>query len=266
MKSLYAFFVMVSVFVLSNAAPVQATFIGNAKTGLFELEDVKHPVYLFVPEQYQAERDYPLIVAIPGIGKSPEDFIKQWTGLAKSTSMIVMVPSIQPREGESPYRLDEWVLSMKNDVMNRYRIAKQKIFLLGEGTGASYSAYLAASHPEEFSAAALLNGSWFGPYSNMIHPEKRPRKQIPFFVAFKNAEAKLSAQTEKYALRLQKKGYPVYMEKLGENEEFSTKDFQKRMFAWLQEKSESWQGVIKESEKKVREKFSQSVERNIKST
>lgn len=247
-----------------GSQPAQAEFIGKSPTGLFELQDVKHPVYMFVPEQYQAEKDYPLIIAIPGAGKSPEDYIKQWTGLATSTSLIVMVPSIQPREGESPVKLDQWILEMKQDVMDRYRISKSKIFLIGQDSSASYAGYLAAARPEEFSAAALLNGSWAGAYGVMVRPQGRPRKQVPFYVALKSADQTLLSQTEKFALKLQKKGYPVYMERLEENEDFASKNFQKRMMTWLQEKSESWQAVIKDSEKKLKEKVYRTVERNVK--
>ena len=245
---------------LGPASGRAAQFIGNVPTGFFQLDDARYPVYLYVPENYKPDREYPLLISIPGDAESAEQNVREWAKLAKKKSIILMAPGLKPRENDVPYQADNWILGVKNEVAGRYRIAKDKTYLVGKEGGAHYAAYLGAKYPEEFSAVALLDGSWVGPFEELIRMQSRPRRQNPYYLAFEKAKPDLLEKTKARALRFEKKGYPVYMEKLGPGEDFSAVDFKKRLVGWLEEKGRDWNRVIRNSEKSVKEKVLMGLE------
>ena len=242
------------------------TLTGSLPTGLLEVEFYKHPVYLFVPEQYAEKtfRDFPLIIAMPDFGEEPSDYIQEWTSVARRRSFIVIVPAVRPREDTVPYPVDEWILGIKKDVTERYRIAKDRIFLVGHGHAASYAAYLGVKFPQEFSGVALLDGSWAGPFHQLVRLQSTPDRQIPFYVVFSPAKAGLLAKTKQETSKLVDKGYPIYFETIDSQSEFSSRDFQFQMFDWLEEKSRAWQNVQNETELPLKEKVYRWFEEQIK--
>ena len=244
------------------AKPIMAeTFFGEVSTGLMELDEFRYPVYLFVPENYQISGSYPLVMAVPGEEESAEDMIEDWSKAAKKKNWIVVVPNLPSlRSGELPYDNDEWFLNLKNTLQGRYSIAPTKVFLIGSGGAAHYAAYLGLQYPEEFSSVGLLGGSWVGPFEKITRMSKRPRKQLPFFVSMKEQNVSLMKRTEVKAYQLTKKGYPVYLEKLNSEESYSSQDVRERMMSWMQEKAQVWAEVIREHEKKLKEKVIRGVE------
>jgi hypothetical protein len=231
----------------------RAEFYGTQATGLIELKDYKYPVYLYVPQNYKPDRDYALIITVPGEGENPEENIQFWVGAAKRKSMLVLAPTnIWPEE--LPFTVDEWLLRIKKDVMSRFRVGEQKVFLIGKEGGAHYASYLGTNYPDEFSAVALLGDAWGGRYEKILRPQSQARRQNPFFVAFKEGQAEAIAAAESRAKDFLARGYPVYMEKLGPGEEFSQDEFKKRLLGWLEENAESWERVMAEKKKGWRER------------
>ncbi|MCM8775695.1 MAG: hypothetical protein NC930_05035 [Candidatus Omnitrophica bacterium] len=230
------------------------TFFGEVPTGLLELKDYKHPVYLFVPPTYKAGREYPLLVTVPGEGESPEEQIQFWLSEAKRKSIIVMAPSnLWPED--LPYKMDEWILRIKKDLADRYRISPQKIYLVGKDSGAHYASYLGVNYPDEFTAVATLGGSWIGKFEKLMRLQKTPRKQLPFFVALRKDQGHLLEATKQRAYQFEKKGYPVYFTQLGEDEDFSTRKFKLDLLAWLEENSGVWHEVVEKSKKTFKQKL-----------
>lgn len=253
-------FFLYSAFFLFELSGKADTFYGAAPTGLVELTDYKYPVYLFVPPNYKPDRSFPLIVTVPGEGESPEKNIQFWTGLAKRRGLIVLAPTnIWPEE--LPHqKMDDWLMRIKEDVGHRYQIAPNRVYLVGKEGGAHYAAYLGVRYPNEFSAVALLGGSWVGKFEKLIRPENRIRKQRPFFIALKGDDEDLIKKTESIAYQFEKKGYPIYFIKLAENEEFSSDDFKKKLLEWLDKESQAWLKAIEESKRSVREKILIAIE------
>ncbi len=246
-------------FLLGGSAPASAvTFFGEVPTGLVELKDYHYPVYLFVPENYKPERSYSLLIAVPGEGESPAENIKFWLSQAKRQSLMVLSPT-NLRPEEEPYAMDRWLLRLKKDITDRYHISPERIYLVGKGGGAHYASYLGTRYPREFSAVALLGGSWAGKFEKLIHPQSQPRRQVPFFVSLKEGNSLLE-KTKQWIYRFEKKGYPVYFEQLESSEDFTSADFQKRLLKWLDEKGQHWQDRIRESQKSTKEKIRRGLE------
>ncbi len=256
----FLFFIFLVLFFCRRIPALADTFFGEIPTGLLEITDYKYPVYLFVPSNYKPDRSFPLIVTVPGEGESPEKNIQFWTGMAKRKGLIVLAPTnIWPRELPAQ-DMDDWIIKIKKEIGERYQIAQNKIFLIGKEGGAHYAAYLGVRYPEEFSAVALIGGSWAGRFENLIRLEKSPRKQRPFFVALKDDDPELIRMTEKKAFEFEKSGYPIYFIKLEKDEEFTDEEFKKRVLQWLDDKSQDWLRIAEDRKKTLRERISVATE------
>ena len=256
--SFFLFFVLAGV--LSNSGARADTFFGEAPTGFLQLDNFRYPVYLLVPQTYDASRPYPLILALPDEKDSPEAYAKEWADWAKKKGYLVLVPTLKLRLEDVPYGTDEWLLNLKKEITGRYNITPDRIYLIGEGSSAHYAAYLGVNYPAEFSAVGLVEGSWPGPLEKLLRLSSRPIKQNPFFVAISENSADLLKTTEAKAYQLTKKGYPVYLERIaGPSGELSP-ELRDQILEWLEKKANSWLLVIKESERSWKEKFFVGVE------
>ena len=256
----FLFFIFLAGFFCRRIPAWADTFFGAAPTGLLEITDYKYPVYLFVPPNYKPDRPFPLIVTVPGEGESPEKNIQFWTGLAKRKGLIVLAPTnIWPRELPAQ-NMDDWLIKIKKDIGERYQVAQNKVFLIGKEGGAHYAAYLGVRYPDEFSAVALIGGSWAGRFENIIRLEKNPRKQLPFFEVLKDDDPELIRDTEAKALEFEKNGYPIYFIKLGKDEDFSSDEFKKKVLEWLDDKSQDWSRIAESRKKTLKEKMSVAIE------
>lgn len=238
----------------------EAEFYGAAPTGLLELEK-KHPYYLFVPPDYSPEKSWPLAVIFGETEKDPRDVAASWADWAKANGFLVLVPAIFPRDGALPDELNQWLLDVKREVTERYRVHPSQILLVGLDSGAPYAAYLGVEYPSEFGAAALIRKAWGGPLAALTEPSSDPERQIPFYVAVDPKDA-ASSEVESQALAFEKKGYPVTLESLEADPEFSK--VQERITAWFRADLESrtvtenpaktkrgFKGILKEIKKNV---------------
>jgi predicted peptidase len=233
---------------------LETAFIGDLPTGLLQLEK-KHTYYLFVPPGYVPDKSWPIIFLIGERGADPKTLIGPWVKWAeKNQFFLVAVPNLTP-EKDVPYKVDEWLLEIKKEIDERFRIDRNQILLMGYESGAHYAAYLGVKYPEEFSAAALFRRAWVGPFEKLIKLDGDVRKKIAFFVAIEPNDAVYQA-TEAKALEFEKKGYAVRMETIRPQEEAALME---RMIQWFLNDVES-RTILKEKPKVTfKEKFNEAV-------
>jgi phospholipase/carboxylesterase len=115
---------------------------------------------LYVPENYDASWEWPLIVCLHGGMGRGGDYIWTWLRPAKSKGYFLLSPkSLGPTWsliGEDYDR--ESVLAMMGEVRSQYRIDNRKILLTGLSDGGSYGLTLGLNHPEHFSGLASIAG------------------------------------------------------------------------------------------------------------
>lgn len=235
-------------------AGLSVTFFGEVPEGLIELKDYHNPVYLFVPPGQDKSLLNSMILLIPDSRETPDALVQEWLEIAKKRKMMVAVPALKMAPGDVPYRTDEWILKIKKDLANRYHVGRT--YVIGKGVGAHYAVYLTLRHPEEFSGAGLMEGSWVGSFEKLLQLSSRPAKQVPVFVSLVAPDAEFTKKTEKWAYRFSGKGYPVYMEKFEKDEKVNSVELKIRMMDWLQKKAEAWAQVIAAKEKTKKEKIS----------
>lgn len=228
-------------------------------SGMVEISGFKYPVYLFVPNDYKTDRLYPMVTLAPSEAVKARDQIEYLAGLAQRRSIFILAPDVLwPKAGDTPYWLDEWFLSVKKEIIERFPINKKRVYLLGKGTGAQYAAYLATEHPQEFSAVVLLEKAWEGPFAQLIKPRSNAVNQVPFYIAFK-AGSEEKERNQIWLEDLQKKGYLLNVTEYQKDEELNELEFKKAFFDWLEDKSQSWAAIVAKSHEGWKGRFKKGV-------
>ena len=233
-------------FVPSSAAE----FIGKFPTGLLQLEK-KHAYYLFIPQDYSPEKSWPIVFLIGKRGEDPKEVIEPWVEWAKRNQFLIAAPPNLTPEKDVPASADEWLLDLKKEIAERYKIDPLKTFVIGLDAGAHYAAYLGTRYPGQFSAAALIHEAWSGPYEKLIKPSSDRKRQISFYVSMDPKEEKFS-KVEKRALEFENKGYRITFEPLKSGEDLSA--LRDRLSQWFQEDADARSVLTKRPRKTMKEK------------
>ncbi len=126
---------------------------------------------LFLPENYAAKKDWPLIVYLHGAslrGNAIEQ-VKHY-GLPKMLEQrsdfpfVVLSPQCPKQQG---WRSQDWLMPLIDHIIKNYRVDEQRVYLTGMSLGGGGTWYWAAEHPEKFAAIAPLCG-----YGNPSSAEK----------------------------------------------------------------------------------------------
>jgi len=241
---------------IPGVEPIQSTSIPS---GLLEVNGFKYPVYLFVPKDYKLDRTYAMILIAPDKLLTAQQQIEYLTGLAQRRSIFILAPYVLwPKSGTTPYSLDSWLLSVKNEVIGRFPINKKRIYLIGKDSGAQYAGYLAVKYPKEFSAAALLGEAWDGPFAQLVDPHSDAADQLPFYIALKvGGDAR--SRNQVWFDKLQGKGYPLHLVDYKTDEELDDLEFKKSVFDWMESAGQSWEASVAQGQKTWKGKFKKGV-------
>ena len=120
-----------------------------------------HGAYsLYVPEQYDPQHHWPLIIALHGAGGANDEYLLTWLRPAKSKGYIVLAPkslgltwAVEKPEPD--------VVSVTSTLMalrERYAIDPDRILVTGLSDGGTFSYALSASRPNLFGAIAPVAG------------------------------------------------------------------------------------------------------------
>jgi pimeloyl-ACP methyl ester carboxylesterase len=195
----------------------------------------------------------------PAESARAEKQIEYLSGLAQRKSIFILAPYVLwPKEGDTPYRLDEWLLTVKRDIVQRFPISKKRIYLVGKDLGGHYAAYMATKYPKEFSAVALLGEAWDGPFSQLIELRKDAADQVPFYIALKEGTDARS-RNQGWFDKLQRDGYPLHLVDYQSDEELEDLEFKKSVFDWMEATSQSWEASVAQGQQSWKGKFKKGV-------
>lgn len=136
-----------------------------------------------VPSSYSSDNSYPLVLALHYGGKVTPFFGKGVLTLLVKPALseleaIIVAPDC-PAGGWDNVASETAVMSLIVELEKRYRIDRSKILVTGYSLGAIGSWYLAAKHPEVFSAAVPISG---------MPPENATYIKIPVYVIHSRAD------------------------------------------------------------------------------
>lgn len=136
---------------------------------------------LYIPDQYQKEKEMPLLVMLHGCGQDPDDFAAgtKMNVLAEHENFIVLYPDMNhlfnPADpaGYNPLGCWNWFLdqnqhrgkghpkliyNMIGEVKKKYSIDSQKVYAAGFSAGASLACILGVTYPDVYNGIAICSG------------------------------------------------------------------------------------------------------------
>jgi len=115
---------------------------------------------LYVPENYDPSRRWPLIIAMHGGHGRGDDYLLTWLRPAKSKGYIVLSPKSLDRTWsiQQPDLDIRSILSMVEELLDEYAIDTGRLFATGLSDGGTFSYALGLSCPKLFAGIAPVAG------------------------------------------------------------------------------------------------------------
>src|SRR5215208_963193 len=159
--------------------------------------------YLYVPEAYSAEQEWPLFVGIYGAGGTGLDCWRLWQAYADREGFILLCPSI-PGFPDGFYQDvgENTVWSAIGEVKKEYHI-RQRIFFSGFSAGAYFIQGFTHRYPQYVSGLSILSAGLY------VNPNVFP-EIIPILVVIGDRDHASAVQTSQMFVQdLQKYGFNV---------------------------------------------------------
>lgn len=158
--------------------PPQVDAEGRVTTGVIHVSAGGHHggFSLYVPENYSAERSWPLIVALHGGSGNGRDFLWTWVREAKSYGYLLVAPSATGDTwgGVEDAGLLEIIAWMKA----RYHLAPDRVLITGLSDGATFGLLYGLAHPRVYRAIAPLCGVFHPAHESLGNLERAPGADI----------------------------------------------------------------------------------------
>jgi phospholipase/carboxylesterase len=141
----------------------------------YEADGQRGAYTCYVPETYQAQRAWPLLLALHGGSGNDEDFLWTWLKYAKSRGyLLVSAKSFGPTwfPWDAPS-----LMFILDEVQARYQVDPSRLLLTGLSDGGSFSYEVGFAWPERFRGLAVVAG--------ILRPHQRSEQasQLPVYVA-----------------------------------------------------------------------------------
>ncbi len=162
-----------------NDEEAQAVIDENAeKFSQFTFTDEENGISfeysLYIPEGYEEDEQYPLIMFIPdstGSGKSAKEIVEQYYGAdvwataqeqEKHASFVLVPAFTETVVDDSWYASEqiETVIRLIGALQEEYSIDANRLYTTGQSMGCMTSLYLNSQYPDLFAASMYVSGQW----------------------------------------------------------------------------------------------------------
>lgn len=182
-----------------------------------ERESGRSAYSLYVPENYSARREWPLIVCLHGGYSRDDDYLLTWLRAAKSRGLMLLAPK-SVRETWSAIRLPgippepsldrRSIRAMLEEVWIRYAVDRRRVYLTGFSDGGIFTYVLGLAYADLFAGIA--------PVAGRIHPAVEPivergqGKDLPILMVHGARDPIFAVeQTRRTHAALRNRGYEV---------------------------------------------------------
>jgi S1-C subfamily serine protease/predicted esterase len=136
--------------------------------------------WIYVPEDYDPNIAYALVIWLHPPGKTTDDdveaFTDKWEDYCKDNHIIMVGPKSEKESGWLPSEAD-FVLEAVRDVMSRYTIDRQRVVTHGMGVGGQMALYLGLNHREVIRGVATTGAVVTGQVK-----DNTPNQRLAFFL------------------------------------------------------------------------------------
>jgi predicted esterase len=143
--------------------------------------------YLYLPSNYNPDRDWPVFVGIHGFSGDGTDCLNMWQDYSEREGFILVCPSLG-EEGGGWY-VEQGEASLKGILRHVQKDcrAQKKFFLAGFSAGAEFVQAWAFDNPRYVTAVAVLSAG------NYYEPSPKARN-IPFLIVIGDQDDPLSLE------------------------------------------------------------------------
>ena len=142
-----------------------------------------HAAYsLYVPENYDPHKEWPLIICLHGGYGRGEDYIWAWLRPAKSKGYLLLSPkSVDVTWSVLQPPLDvESISRMFDEVCASYAVDKSRVYLSGLSDGGTFTYMLGLSRPDMFTGIAPIAGDFHAMLDPMLR--RKQGQDLPLYI------------------------------------------------------------------------------------
>ena len=142
-----------------------------------------HAAYsLYVPENYDPHKEWPLIICLHGGYGRGEDYIWAWLRPAKSKGYLLLSPkSVDVTWSVLQPPLDvESVTRMFDEVCASYAVDASRVYLSGLSDGGTFTYMLGLSRPDMFTGIAPIAGDFHAMLDPMLR--RKQGQDLPLYI------------------------------------------------------------------------------------
>lgn len=158
---------------------------------------------VYVPHHLKDEK-HPAIFLFHGSGRTGASLTERWKNDADKYNLILIAPNGLQKNWGKGTDTTHFVSALLQDVIQKYPINQELMFLFGHSGGAKYVNWIALHQPGTFKAAALHGGALEA--HQMIKSQSKAKMPILYILGTNDALFSVS-YTEQSAIKMSKLGH-----------------------------------------------------------
>ncbi|NGZ02634.1 MAG: hypothetical protein CV090_06255 [Nitrospira sp. WS238] len=189
--------------IIKEGRPYQSQPTGILPSEVIVVRGQTYPLSLFVPESYEAEKRYALVVCLHGFGFTGEEYLERWrTRLGED--YLLACPTY-PSGAWFTRRAEELVLETIRDVTRRYHIDPDRVFLTGMSNGGIGTWLIGMHHAPLFAGIAPMASG----LDDVLMPFLANLRSTPIYIIHGSKDQVMPAHLSRsIAKELDALGYP----------------------------------------------------------
>jgi poly(3-hydroxybutyrate) depolymerase len=189
-----------------------------------------HEYWVYVPEDYDPNISYGLVLWLHPAGKGKKDDIEQmianWQFTCDDNHLIFVAPK---GEGENGWLASESdvLQQIVRDVMSQYTVDRHRVVAHGQGVGGQMAFYLG------FGVRDMIRGVAVTGATAAQVKENVPNQPVSFFVVVGDKDPLLKEVQETKEKLLAKKFPVAYRERADKGHEYLNRDLRDELVRWI---------------------------------
>lgn len=228
----------VGLFFIFGNRTAQSTYYGEPGTGIHLIEEGPHTsYYVYLPEQYDSRKSWPLVYGLAQFGSDTEDYLRLWVPEARKRGYVVVCPKWH-KPLDHPENAAKWLAELCKKVIRRYTIDEKRIILTGFSDGGDLAYFLGLYYPRIFHRVAAVGGHITSVTDKMVYYPAARWKRAAFFVIHGSADEEVPVERAREIVQLFKEvGISVdYFEVEGMKHE-TKMELTGKVFDWFEKHS-----------------------------